>query len=97
MLEATADDRTLATEPSDGQPQLVAKLRDRWAAQVSGVDPLEVVSDTLIRVEIRGVARWLLQPETLSSTRGQEILDDLGAVDGSPVPDHQQLTREVTQ
>ena len=49
------------------------------------------------RVELGRVGRQGLEAQALGRTLGQEVLDDLGAMEGRAVPDHQQRARDVSQ
>src|SRR5881227_2818202 len=67
------------------------------AADVTQLDALEVLPDALIRVEVRGVAGELLQADAAGAALGQEVLDRLAAMDGSAIPDDQELAGDVAQ
>src|SRR5262249_4432097 len=53
--------------------------------------------DPLVRVQVGGVARQLLEAQSRGCTLSQERLDGLGAMDRRTVPDHQQLASDVSQ
>src|SRR5919106_2930888 len=57
--------------------------------------PLQVVPHSLIRVQLGGVGRQLLQMDSLPSRAGQKGSDLLAPVDGAAIPDDQQPHRDV--
>ena len=65
-------------EASGGQAELAPQVLEVPAAHVPQFDPLEVVPDTLVRVQLRRVAGELLQAEALGPALGQEGLDRRG-------------------
>ena len=81
----------LVPQPLCGLAQFGAKLRQITTADVLEFDSLEVVPDTLIRVQIGCIAGQAFQMDALGSTTGQKVLDDLTAMDGRAIPDDQQL------
>ena len=85
------------TEACSGEAEVASKVSEILAADVPQLDALEVVPDPLIGVEIRGVARELLEADAAGTALGQEVLDRLAAMDGSAVPDNQELAGDVAQ
>jgi hypothetical protein len=49
------------------------------------------------RVQLGRVGRQGLEVQALGRALGQEVLDDLGAMDGRAIPGHQQLARDLPQ
>jgi len=80
-----------------GEAEVASEMWEALAAEVAQLDALEVVPDALIRVEVRGVARELLQADAVGTAVGQEVLDRLAAMDRRAVPDDQQLAGDVAQ
>jgi hypothetical protein len=97
LRDAAAEDRALVAEPLDSQPQLQSEFGEIGAAEVAEFDVLEIVPDTLVRIQIRGVARQLLQLEARRRALCQEVLDGPRAMDRRPIPDHEQLARNLAQ
>src|SRR5947209_1534894 len=80
-----------------GPHQLLTYLRELLAAAVFQFTALEQVPDPLLRVQLRSVGGKPLQMHSLGGTCCEKLLDDLGPVDGSPVPNHEQLARNLAQ
>lgn len=97
LVEATVDDVVLVAEPSGGQAQCSVQMAQGGTAQIPQLDPFQVVPDALIGIQIRRVAWQDLKLEACRATGRQERLHRLAMMDGSTVPDHQQLARDVTQ
>lgn len=97
LRDAAAENMALVAEPLDGQAQFDPQLIQIGTAEVAQFDVLEVVPDALVRVEIRGVARQLLQLEARRRALRQEVLDGLRAMDRRSIPDHKQLARNLAQ
>ncbi len=97
MPYPAADDRELVTDTSDGEPQLVAQLGERVTADIPQLHVLEVLPKVFIRVQLRRVGRQRLQVQATGRPARQEVLHDLGAVDGRAVPDHQQPPGHMTE
>ena len=98
MSDACTDDEVrLVAEASGGQTEVLVELIQIGTAHVPQFDAFEVSPDTLIRVEIRGVARQLLKAQSFGSTLGQEVFDGLTAMDRRTIPEHQQLARHLSQ
>lgn len=57
---------------------------------------LEMRPKIFHRIELRGVSREPLEPES-AFAGGEERFDWLAAVNGGPVPDDQELARDMTQ
>src|SRR5687768_8163213 len=72
-------------------------MREVLAADIAHLDALEVVPDALVRVQIWSVAGELLQADAAGTAPGEEVLDRLAAMDGSTVPDDQELTGDVAE
>jgi hypothetical protein len=91
------DDVTLVAKPSGGESDLVSQVGEGLAADVAQLDVLEVGPDALVRVQIGGVARELLQADALGAFPGQEVLDGLAPMDRGAVPEHQELAGEMAE
>jgi hypothetical protein len=97
FLDAALDDMATVPQAANRQPEFAAKLIQIGAAQVSKLDPLEVSPDPFVGIEVGRVAGKLLQVDALGTAIGQELLDDLGSMDESAVPDHREKTGDMTQ
>lgn len=76
---------------------MLLEVRQVCAADITQLHVFEVRPDAFVRVEIRGVARQLLESQAPGCALGQEVFDGLTAMNRCPVPDHQQLSRNMSQ
>ena len=97
LRDAAAEDLALVAEPLDGQAQFEPQVVQIGAAEVAQFNVLEIVPDALVRIQVRGVARQLLQLEARRGPLRQEVLDGSGAMDRRPIPDDEQLARNLAQ
>lgn len=97
LRDAAAEDLALVAKPLDGQAQFEPQLVQIGTAEVAQFDVLEIVPDALVGIQVRGVARQLLQLEPRRRPLRQEVLNGLGAMDRRPIPDHEQLARNLAQ
>lgn len=67
------------------------------ATDVSEFNMFEIVPDALIGVEVWSIAWQTFEPDSLASALGEEGLDGLAAMDGSAIPDDQQLARNLLE
>lgn len=58
---------------------------------VAQFDPLEVIPDPLVGIEIGCIPRQLLQVQSFGGSSFEEYFDLVGAVDRRTVPDQQDL------
>ena len=84
-------------ETSGGEAEVASEMWEVLAADVAQLDTLEVVPDALVRVEVRGVPGELLQADASGAALSQAGLDRLAPMDGSAVPDDQELAGDVAQ
>src|SRR5258706_253316 len=84
-------------QPLFGPAQRERQLPQVAAAQIAPLDALEIVPDALVRVQLGGVAWQLLQVHASGTAPTQEVLDGLAAMNGRPVPDHQELATDLAQ
>lgn len=82
---------------SGGEAKLASELAKGRAADVAEFDALEVVPDTLIRIELWGVARQALQLEAAGAAVSEEVFDGLTAMDRRAIPDDQELAGDVAE
>src|SRR5258706_4753234 len=97
LYETRLDDRALMAQPLFGPAQRERQLPQVAAAQIAQLDALEIVPDALVRVQLGGVAGQLLQVHASGTAPRQEVLDGLAAMNGRPVPDHQELATDLAQ
>ncbi len=57
------------------------------AADIAQLDSFEVLPEPLARVELRSIGREALQMQTLGGAIGEEVPDDLTAMDWGAIPD----------
>jgi hypothetical protein len=93
MGNAGADEVRLLAEPLGGGPELPARLGEVRAAAVAQLDVLEVPPDPLFGIQLRGVARELLEVDSRGCPVAQELPDEVPGVDRRAVPDDEQLAR----
>lgn len=84
-------------QAADGEPQLPAQFVEILTAAVPKLDPLEVVPDAFIRVEVRCVGRQLNEVEPRGCSRCQKVADGVPTVNRRSVPDDEQLARNLAQ
>ena len=84
-------------ETGGGEAEVTSEMSESVAADVAQLDVLEVVPDPLIRVEVRGVPWELLQADAAGAALSQKVLDRLTAMDGSAIPNDQELAGDVAQ
>ena len=97
MANPGADDGELVANTSDRQSQFVAEFGERVTADIAQLTPLEVLPQPFVRIQLRRVGGQGLQMQALGGSLGEEVLDDLGAVDGRAVPDDEQLAGDMAQ
>ncbi len=78
-----------------GPHERITHLREIVAAEVFQLTTFEQVPNTLLRVQVRSVAGKPLQMKSLGCTSCQKLLDGLRTVDRGPIPNHQQLARDL--
>ena len=97
MPTIAAESGGLVAEASGGQADVAAEVREIAATHIAQFDALERVPEPLGWVQLGRVGGQGLEVQPLGRTVGQEVLDDLGTMDGRAVPHHQQLARDVAQ
>ncbi len=74
-----------------GLAQLDPQLREALAAEVLQLHTLQVLPDSFVGIEIRSVARQLLQLQPRRRLTRQKVLDRPPAMNRRAVPDDEQL------
>src|SRR6266849_1024802 len=90
-------DVPLAPHPFFGPPQGVTQGRQVGTAHVAQFHPLERVPQAFDRVKLRRIPGQLLQMQPPGRPAGQEVLDGLAPMNGCPIPDQEQLARDLAQ
>src|SRR5918992_2552781 len=91
LFDAAQDDINLMPEPLLGFAQFIVKMGDTLAANVLQLHPFQVVPDPFRWVQLWGIPWKLLQMNPASPTIAQVLFHYPATVDGSPIPEHQQL------
>lgn len=97
MLNARFQDRELVAQTGDGFAELARELGKVPTTPVAQLDPLEGAPDPLDWIGVGRITRQGFEMKTRGSPLRQEILDHLAAMNRRAIPDHQDLTRDVTQ
>jgi hypothetical protein len=97
LSEATLENVPLVAQPLFGTPQREVELREVSAADVAQLTTLQGVPDPFAGIEVRSVARELLQMNPLRGSPGEEVLDRLATVNGGSIPDDEELARDRAQ
>ena len=64
---------------------------------IAQLDALEIIPDTLIRIEVGCIARQLFQVQALGGPSLEKVFDLVSPMDWRPIPDHDNLARELAQ
>jgi hypothetical protein len=97
LLDAAEEDVTLVAQPLFGAPQREVEFREVLATEVAQLATFQGVPDPFDRVEIRRVARQLLQMEAFGGAARQEVLAGLAAVTGGSIPDDEEFAAHRAQ
>src|SRR5919201_2405765 len=97
MPNIAAESGGLVAEAGSSQADVATGGREIAATHIAQFDALERVPEPLSWVQLGRVGRQGLEVQTLGRTVGQEVLDDLGTMDGRAIPDDQQLARDVSE
>jgi hypothetical protein len=65
-------------------------------AQIAPLDAFELLPDALVRIELRSIRRQTLQVDPWRRTVGEEVSDDLTAMDRRAIPNDHQAARHLT-
>ncbi len=77
--------------------QSLSHVGEILAAQVFQLPAFEQVPDTLLWVQLGGIAGKTLQMEPLGCAGSKKLLDDFRTVDWGAVPNHQELAGDLAQ
>src|ERR671917_703777 len=95
LLDAALNDTGLVPKALFGFAQFVVQVRDALATPVLQFHPLQIVPNPLGWVQLWRIAGKLLQVNPVSSVSSQVLLYQPAAVDGSSIPQHQQLPHNM--
>ena len=73
MFDTSQNDTDLVPELLFGLGKFIAEMGDTWAAKVLQLHPLQVVPGPLSRIQLRGIARQLLQVNPADGTMYRSI------------------------
>jgi len=65
------------------------------ATDVAQLDTLEVIPDALVRIEIGGITRQLLQMQEFGGPSFEKVFDLMSPMDGRAIPDENDLARNL--
>src|SRR5882724_3144144 len=97
ILETTLDDARLPPHTFDGITEFTMGMRQVNTTDVAQLHAFELLPDSLIRVQLRGIGRQALQVQSLCRALGQELLDGVAAVDRRAIPNEHQPARHLPQ
>lgn len=97
VFDTSGNHKGLVTHSFNGQAERFLDLFDIRASHVAQFDPLQVVPDALVRVQVRRISRQSLKPEALGPAIGQELLDHVPTMDRRAIPDYQRLPGDLLQ
>jgi hypothetical protein len=72
-------------------------MGDVEAADLAPLHPFELLPEALARVELRAVGRQALQMEALRRALGQELADDVTAMNRGAIPDDDHAAGHLPQ
>src|SRR5260370_17464455 len=73
---------------------------DVWHVKTTNIlefDSLEQIPDAFLWIDLRSIARQAFEMDAFGSAFGQKVFDRFRPVNGSSVPDHQQLAWDLAQ
>lgn len=97
MGNTLTKNRFAVPEPFLGAHQFCAELLKVSSTKVLQFASLEQIPHAFLGIQLWSIPGQSLQMDAFSSPLSQKILDDLTAVNGSPIPDDQQLARHLAQ
>ena len=80
-----------------GLTQFATQFVKGRAAQVFHFDIFQVVPDTFVGIQVRGIAGQAFQMDAPGGTLFQKVLDGLTVMGGQTIPDDEQRTRNAAQ
>ena len=95
MARATLNDLRFVAQAFSSPKELCLQVVQVGAADVAQLDTLEIIPDALIRIEIWGIARQLLQMQAFGGPSLEKVFERVRPVDGRAVPDEDDLARNL--
>src|SRR5260370_16599568 len=74
-----------------GMTQFPLDVRHVKTTNIHQLDALEQIPDAFLRIEFRSITRQAFEMDAFGSAFGQKVFDWLRAVNGSSIPDDQQV------
>lgn len=97
LPEAWGEQVRPAPRPPNRQARFPPPLVQGLAATILQFAPLKMVPDSLGRIKLRRVAGQLFQVQAGRRSRGEEVIHGLRVVDVRPIPDDQELARNLAE
>jgi len=97
QANAALKDRALLAQPFDCPAEVLPQRSQIGTAYVPQVYPLQIPPEPFCRIQLRRIARQLLQLQALRPSVSQELFDRFSTVDRRSIPDHQQLALNLRQ
>lgn len=96
MGETLGKDGLAMPQALFGSTQLLLDVRYVKTTKVLELDALEQIPDAFLRIEFRRRGRQLFEMNATGPSFTQGVFDRLTTMDGSPIPDDQQLPGNLT-
>jgi hypothetical protein len=93
----TLDDSRFSSHPFHSLVESMAQMPNREAAHISEFDALQVGSEALAGIQFSGIGGEALHTEPLRRAIGQELCDEVTAVDRRAISDNHHLARHLPQ
>ena len=97
MSEALLQNGLSMSQAFFGMPKLISHVGHVPTAEILELTSLEQIPDPLLGIEFGGIARQAFQMQPFGGPALQKVFDLLGAMDGGPIPDHEQLPGDLAQ
>ena len=97
-LFKTADENmNLLTQTPSGAAQGVPQFGQVLTTHVAQLHRLQVVPDTFVRVQLRGIAGQTFQVKAMGRALSEEVLNRLSPMGGQSIPNEQQFARNMAR
>jgi hypothetical protein len=97
VADETGESRGLVTQAAESAGEAISEPAKSREAEVAEFDVLEVLPQSIDRIEFRSVTGQPLQLETRGRPSGQKGADGLATVSRQPIPDDQELARNLAE
>lgn len=95
MGETLAKDGFAMSQAFFGVQHFSSELRPVQTTNILELDAFEQIPDALLWIQLWGIGRQLFQMDPSCPAVAEIVFDRLAAMNGSSVPDHQQLARNL--